>query len=365
MLDGPAAFAVGCSLYAFIRAARERSGTWLTASAGTLGLAVITKETALVVLPAVAIAAALEPRVRLGFRAWLLAAASFAAVVSAALVAVLLGGGLESTLAYLRYQLGRHEASPPLTYVHLIEPYFGWPFVALVVVGIVAALRRGGDRRTIAIWVIVPAAILQAWGLRELQAPMSRRCPGGAPCGDRDRGHRERALVGPRKSGDRAGTAGRDGLGGSRGTPGRGRPDTRTAHTSGDSVVRRPAPQSGLKEASMWLREHAGSRDGVLVSTAYKSSVVGYYSDRPANGNLPAGNPTRSIVTRATSGPSFEPAASGGWCSTTTAGCGRRSRRAIAACTIGSFACSPTRAMSSPTWSRGHRLIAGWRRSVC
>ncbi len=172
MLDGPAAFAVGCSLYAFIRAARERSGTWLTASAGALGLAVITKETALVVLPAVAIAAALEPRVRLGFRAWLLAAASFATVVSAALVAVLLGGGLESTLAYLRYQLGRHEASPPLTYVHLIEPYFGWPFVALVVVGIVAALRRGGDRRTIAIWAIVPGAILQAWGLRELQLPM-------------------------------------------------------------------------------------------------------------------------------------------------------------------------------------------------
>ncbi len=41
----------------------------------------------------------------------------------------------------------------------------------------------------------------------------------------------------------------------------------------------------------MWLREHAGSRDGVLVSTAYKSSVVGYYSDRPAYGYLPAGNP--------------------------------------------------------------------------
>ena len=36
------------------------------------------------------------------------------------------------------------------------------------------------------------------------------------------------------------------------------------------------------------MRENAGPRDGVFVSTAYKSSVVAYYSRRPAYGFIPA-----------------------------------------------------------------------------
>ncbi|HLQ48441.1 MAG TPA: hypothetical protein VK233_05665, partial [Candidatus Dormibacteraeota bacterium] len=46
--------------------------------------------------------------------------------------------------------------------------------------------------------------------------------------------------------------------------------------------------QSGLREASLWLSDHAEPGDGLFVSTAYKSSVVAYYSGRPAYGFIPA-----------------------------------------------------------------------------
>ena len=46
--------------------------------------------------------------------------------------------------------------------------------------------------------------------------------------------------------------------------------------------------QPGLREASLWLRDHAEPDDGVFVSTAYKSSVVAYYSGRPAYGFIAA-----------------------------------------------------------------------------
>ena len=59
-------------------------------------------------------------------------------------------------MTYLRYQLKRHDQTAFLTYLHLIGPYFGWPFVVAAVVGFVVALRDGGDRRIVAIWAFVP-----------------------------------------------------------------------------------------------------------------------------------------------------------------------------------------------------------------
>ncbi len=288
LLDGPAAFVVGCSLYAFLRAERERSGTWLAASAALLALAVLVKETAVLILPAVALSAALEPRVRLGLRAWLVAAASFATVIAAFPLSLLLGGGIGSTLTYLHYQLGRHAQSAFLTYFHLIDPYVGWPFVVLAVIGLVVALWRGGSRRIVAIWAVVPAAILQAWGLRELQLPMLVVLQGTVLCaiGIEAIGRGAAALLARRGAG---------------GAPRGGiasvlvagllvavclslLPATlRTTSLPGGQ----PA-QSGLREASLWLSDHSEPGDGVFVSTAYKSSVVAYYSGRPAYGFIPA-----------------------------------------------------------------------------
>src|SRR5205814_5910463 len=80
--------------------------------------------------------------------------------------------GMSSTMTYLAYQLSRHDQSSALTYVELVGPYFGWPFVVLASLGLLFAVRRGGLARIVAIWAVVPSALLQAWGLRELQLPM-------------------------------------------------------------------------------------------------------------------------------------------------------------------------------------------------
>jgi Dolichyl-phosphate-mannose-protein mannosyltransferase len=280
LLDGPAAFVVGCSLYAFLRAERERSGTWLAAAAATLALAVLVKETAVLILPAVAIVAAVEPRLRLGHRAWLLAAASFVAVIAAFPLSLLLGGGIGPTLTYLHYQLGRHAQSAFLTYFHLIDPYVGWPFVVLAVIGLVVALQRGGSRRIIAIWAIVPGAILQAWGLRELQLPMLVVLQGTLLCAI---GHGAATLLARRRAGAaiwRGEIAGVLAVGLVVAVGLSLLPATLRSTSLPDG---QPA-QSGLGEASLWLRDHAEPGDGVFVSTAYKSSVVAYYSGRPSYG---------------------------------------------------------------------------------
>ena len=286
-LDGPAGFLIGCSLYAFVRAEQARSGPWLAAAAAVLALAALTKETALVVLPAVALCAVIDDRLRMGLRAWLSAAATFATVFAAFPIAVVLGGGAGSALAYLDYQLGRQAQSSPLTYVELIDPYFGWLFVALVGLGIVASLWARGPMRIVAIWTVVPLAILQGWGLRELQLPMivavqmavlaaiavdriARAAAAAAAAVD--------ALASRR---DRIAWASKVGM------------LVVVALTIVPLTLRVTSlpdgqpEQSGLREASVWLRDHAQPLDGIFVSTAYKSSVVAYYSGRPAYGFIP------------------------------------------------------------------------------
>ncbi len=287
LLDGPAAFAVAGSLYAFLRAARERSGTWLAISAGVLGLAVLTKESAVLILPAVGVAAVVEPRLRLGTRAWLFAAATFMVVVAAFLLSIVVGGGIDSTLTYLHYQLSRHDQSAFLTYVRLVGPYFGWPFVAGAVIGFVVAVRAGGDRRIVAIWAIVPTVILQAWGLRELQLPMLVvvQVTLLAAFGLEAVARGVSAVLVRFGAGvaRRAEFVAGIGLGLVVAVALTIVPLSLRATSLPDGQPTR----SGLREASLWLRDHAGPTDGAFVSTAYKSSVVAYYSRRPAYGFIP------------------------------------------------------------------------------
>jgi 4-amino-4-deoxy-L-arabinose transferase-like glycosyltransferase len=284
LLDGPAAFLIGSALVAFVRAARQHSGTWLSVSAGVLGLAVLTKETSLFLLPAVVVTVALDSRLRMGLRAWLFAAATFAAVVAAYPISILAGGGLESTLTYLRYQVGRHDQSSPLTYLHLVDPYIGWPLVGCVAVGLVMAVWRGGDRRIVAIWAVVPSVILQAWGLRELQLPMLVviQTTVLAAIGIDSIAHAVSSGLARRVGRIAA------------------RPAIAVAVSAGllaglastivplslraTSLPGGQPTRSGLGEASTWLRDHADPGAGIFVSTAYKSSVVAFYSGHPAYG---------------------------------------------------------------------------------
>ena len=214
-LDGPAGFLIGCSLYAFVRAEQAQSASWLAAAAAVLGLAALTKETALVVLPAVALCAVVDDRLRMGLRAWLLAAVSFATVFAAFPVAVVLGGGVESALAYLDYQIGRQAQSSPLTYVELIDPYFGWLFVALVGLGILASLWARGAKRIVAIAFDTVLACEHVSSPAGQPCACSKACPGrgeiggGTPISGRavTRAKACRLIVGP-SAGDEASRTG-------------------------------------------------------------------------------------------------------------------------------------------------------------
>jgi hypothetical protein len=231
---------------------------------------------AVLVLPAVALSAVAEPRLRLGARAWLVAALTFASVVAAFLLSIIAGGGVSSTITYLAYQLRRHDQSPVETYLQLVAPYFGWLFIALAVLGFVFAVRQGGLARIVAIWAVVPSVLLQAWGLRELQLPMLVVVQGAVLAAIGVDGVARVVAAGLRRP--RVGAA--VGLAVLAVAVASVVPLTLSA----TSLPNGEPLQSGLREASLWLRENAGPRDGIFVSTAYKSSVVAYYSRRPAYG---------------------------------------------------------------------------------
>jgi hypothetical protein len=201
-------------------------------------------------------------------------------VVAGLVLSIVAGGGVSSTTTYHAYQLSRHDQSSVLTYLRLVDPYFGWLFVALAVLGFLVAVWRGGLARIVAVWAVVPSLLLQAWGLRELQLPMLVIVQGAvlAALGIDGLARALSVLMPRRELGAAVGLAA-----------------LAIAVISvvpltlrATSLPNGQPGQSGLREASLWLRDNAAPRDGAFVATAYKSSVVAYYSRRPAFGFIPA-----------------------------------------------------------------------------
>ncbi|MCX2728253.1 glycosyltransferase family 39 protein [Thermomicrobium sp. 4228-Ro] len=166
LLDGPLAFFVTLSLFALVHYGATRRSSWLLASGVALGLAVLTKETAVIFLGAMIVTLALHAELSSHSRHLVGALAAFACVVVLhPLTALLAGGsGTERTTQYLVWQLFRRPNHEWWFYLWTIPPALGLAIVGLAVIGLFAVRRVWSWRETLLVtWIVVPFAFFQVW----------------------------------------------------------------------------------------------------------------------------------------------------------------------------------------------------------
>jgi hypothetical protein len=166
LLDGPMAFWVALVFLAFARYAATRQRRWLVASTLALGLAFLTKETAVIFLGALIVTLAIHPQLSDRPRDLLIALAAFVAMIAVHPFATVLAGGsgTERTTQYLVWQLFRRPNHEWWFYLWTIPPALGPALVALALLGLWLVRHVWSWRETMLVaWLFVPFAFFQAW----------------------------------------------------------------------------------------------------------------------------------------------------------------------------------------------------------
>lgn len=166
LLDGPMAFWVTLTVLAFVRYAATRRTAWLVTTAIALGLATLTKETAILFLGAIVVTLALHPTLSREFRPLLASAGVLLATIAVHPLATALAGGrgTERTAQYLVWQLFRRPNHEWWFYLWTVLPSFGLLVVGLTLLGLWIVRRNWSWRETLLVaWVVVPFAFFQVW----------------------------------------------------------------------------------------------------------------------------------------------------------------------------------------------------------
>ncbi len=181
LLDGPMAFFSVLGLWFMARFAAE-SRRWLLYAAGaSLGLAFISKETAIVLLPAAYAFLAVTPSVRVRLNEIAIFFGCFAAVALPYPISLLVAGGSSSGKHFLTWQLFRPPNHVWTFYPAVVPPAIGIA-VMVCAAGMLAAVvwvRRWSWRESLLIcWIAVPFLFFQLWPVKGFQYLL----PVAAPC---------------------------------------------------------------------------------------------------------------------------------------------------------------------------------------
>jgi Dolichyl-phosphate-mannose-protein mannosyltransferase len=170
LLDGPAAFFTTVSLYLLVRYAMSRDRAWLIAAAGVLGLAVLTKETSILMVGAIYAFIALSPEVGARARDAGLALLTLLAVVTAYPLTLRLAGDTQTGQHYLAYQLFRRPNHSWLFYPTVVPLAMGLLVVCAALLGLWLLRREVSWRETLLLsWIAVPALFFQLYPVKGFQ----------------------------------------------------------------------------------------------------------------------------------------------------------------------------------------------------
>lgn len=172
LLDGPMVFFSVVALWLMAKFVAEEQPWALYAAGAALGLAFTTKETAVLLVPAVYAFLAVTPSVRVRLADVALSLGSFALVALAYPLSSALAGGSTSGRHFLVWQLFRPPNHTMDFYLTVVPLAIGIPLVALAVGGIVlAALGRHWSWREslLVCWIVVPVFFFQLWPVKGFQ----------------------------------------------------------------------------------------------------------------------------------------------------------------------------------------------------
>jgi len=181
LLDGPMAFFSVLGLYFMARFAAESRRWLLYAGGASLGLAFISKETAIVLLPAAYAFLAVTPSVRVRLKEIAIFFSCFAAVALPYPISLAVAGGSTSGKHFLTWQLFRPPNHVWTFYSAVVPPAIGIPVVACgaaMLVMMVVAHRWSWRESLLVCWIAVPIMFFQLWPVKGFQYLL----PVAAPC---------------------------------------------------------------------------------------------------------------------------------------------------------------------------------------
>jgi len=169
LLDGPAVLCVTLAFWMFARFVRNRQVEWLLSSAAVMGLAVLTKETSIIVAGAFVIFIIVSP----GVRRPVLTTALFGAVVLVVSLTfplvVSLAGRSSTGQNYLAWQLTRSSNHAALFYFTVVPASIGWLVVLAAGAALVYRVNWNWRVLLLVLWVVVPFIAFEIYPLKGFQ----------------------------------------------------------------------------------------------------------------------------------------------------------------------------------------------------
>jgi 4-amino-4-deoxy-L-arabinose transferase-like glycosyltransferase len=181
LLDGPMVFFTVLALWLLAKFAAEENRRALHGAGAALGLAFISKETSVVLVPAAYAFLALTPSVRIRFRDLWTFFGCIAAVALPYPVSLVVAGGSSSGKHFLTWQLFRPPNHVATFYAAVVPGAIGIPVLVCALGALLAAgaVRRWSWRESLLVcWIVVPLFFFQLWPVKGFQYLL----PIAAPC---------------------------------------------------------------------------------------------------------------------------------------------------------------------------------------
>ena len=170
LLDGPMVFFAGLSLYLLARYANTGRSALLYAAAGALGLAVLSKETAVVLVGSAYAFFALTRIVRLRARQVSLALLALVVTILPFPAAIMLSGRTSTGQNFLVWQLFRRPNHSSWFYAEIVPWSLGLLVVVAATAGVVVLRGRRTWREVLLLsWILVPITLFTVWPVKGYQ----------------------------------------------------------------------------------------------------------------------------------------------------------------------------------------------------
>ena len=170
LLDGPMTFFATMTLYLIARHSSTGRSTYLYASAGALGLTVLCKEPAVLLLGAVYAYYAVTRVTRLSLRQLIVASAVFGLTILPFPLSVMFSGRSSTGQQFLSYQIFRRPNHTWSFYFTEVPPAVGVLTVVVAVAGLFILARQQSWREgLLCCWIAVPFAFFELWPVKGFQ----------------------------------------------------------------------------------------------------------------------------------------------------------------------------------------------------
>jgi 4-amino-4-deoxy-L-arabinose transferase-like glycosyltransferase len=170
LLDGPMVFFTSLALYLLIRFVQSERVGWLYAAAVALGLATLTKETAILLVGGAYAFFALTRSTRLRLTQAALALGVLVLTVLPYPLSLKLAGNSSTGGAFLVWQLLRRPNHSWGFYLEVVPPALGLGVVAVVVLGLLLMHRSlTWSEHLLVSWIAVPCIFFEIWAVKGFQ----------------------------------------------------------------------------------------------------------------------------------------------------------------------------------------------------